>query len=430
MKVNRRELIRQALLLHGGLRLKSLLIGVPASFLSHRVMANTNAKFLIWSSSSRGDPINCNVPGTYGPDKSFIQHSDDPDFSTPHSFMLGGQTVEAAKCWSNLSQDILDNFHFIHHRTGANGHGEYLDVLKLLGGLKSSAGNGSEMVPSCVAQENSSSLSTIVDTPVVLDRDLVTSEGNVMPPLRPSVLKSLVGSGSLLEEQNIVDIRNQALDKLYRDLKTSGTKQQRAFLDNHALSLTQAKQISSNLSPLMTDIAGNSQEDTLVCAAAMIAAGVTAVPVLRLSCGGDNHADATLSGEVNAHNNFITRLNLLQAKLKEFNIADKTVFALSNVFGRTLKRNSRGGRDHNSRHCVTILFGANIKPGVSGDIIKGRRNGEAIPFNSMTGKAENPDITNADSLTSTAKTILKACDIDEDRINKRIPSGKIIKNVV
>src|SRR5213075_1175238 len=99
MKHGRRDLLRTTLFGAGGLGLRALATGLPVSFLARPLAARADdylcldknrAQYLILSASSAGDPMNCNVPGTY--DFPDIAHAADPRMA-PTPLSLGGKTV-------------------------------------------------------------------------------------------------------------------------------------------------------------------------------------------------------------------------------------------------------------------------------------------------------------------------------------------------
>src|SRR3954447_7511838 len=115
MDANRRDLILGTLFGAGHLGLRALATGLPfAAFTRPRsVFADeamicadkAKAQFLIISTSSAGDPVNANVPGTY--DYPDIPHAADPRMAaTP--FKLGANMVTGAQVWSTLPQWVLD----------------------------------------------------------------------------------------------------------------------------------------------------------------------------------------------------------------------------------------------------------------------------------------------------------------------------------
>ena len=73
--ITRRQLLISGALSFGSLSLRSLVTGLPVSFLmnlTNPAMAatsiSTDYKYLILSHQQRGDPLNANAPGTYADD--------------------------------------------------------------------------------------------------------------------------------------------------------------------------------------------------------------------------------------------------------------------------------------------------------------------------------------------------------------------------
>lgn len=429
-QIHRREFIEQILSAYSFLGLRSLLLGVSPAFLTSRLMANEgDRKFLIFSSEAQGSPLNCNVPGTYG--NNGLQHPGDASMSASN-FSLGNAQVRAASPWANLPLELRNQLHFIHNRTEVNAHNEFRDVLYGLGRVKNEGGSGSEMIASVVAQENAASLGTIMDRPFVLDSEL-DYKGSRIRKVSPDLFQSLFGAQGTQAANQMMKFRDQALDSLYADIKEKGTHAQKDFLEDAIKSRQEARALSEKLSEVLGNLPNNEDEAAVLVAAVVCFSGAAPVVNLKLSFGGDNHGDSNLADETSQTVRGTQHLAQLHTYLSDFGITDKVVFALQNTFGRTLRLNPKGGRDHNNLHNVTLLFGANVKPGVSGgiEVIQDERGARAAPFNSDTGRvSNNGDITPATSLVSSIKTIYKACGLPAETIEKRVQGGKIIKNAV
>src|ERR671929_133350 len=114
MKLTRRSLIQKTVFGAGTLGLRALATGLPAAFVSRPLASfaqdftctdKSRAQYLIIATSSAGDPLNANVPGTYAfPD---IAHSPDPRMAAT-DFRLGAANVRGAQVWSTLPQWVLD----------------------------------------------------------------------------------------------------------------------------------------------------------------------------------------------------------------------------------------------------------------------------------------------------------------------------------
>ena len=101
MKFTRRSLINKTVFGAGALGLRALATGLPASFLSRPFAAQaqdftcvdkSKAQYLIIATSSNGDPLNANVPGTYAfPD---IAHAPDPAMAATNFNLQVGKIYE------------------------------------------------------------------------------------------------------------------------------------------------------------------------------------------------------------------------------------------------------------------------------------------------------------------------------------------------
>src|SRR5688572_7206352 len=120
MKLTRRNMIRTALLGAGAVGLRSLATGLPRDLLLDPSKAWAEdapvARTLILAASSAGDPLNGNVPGTYGPELADLVHPSDPRMAAT-ALSIGGRRATAAKPWADLGSAILDRTAFIHHAT-------------------------------------------------------------------------------------------------------------------------------------------------------------------------------------------------------------------------------------------------------------------------------------------------------------------------
>ena len=427
-QMDRRAFLENMLSAYSLLGLRSLLLGVSPAFLSQRLMANDEGrKFLIFSSDRRGSPVNCNVPGTY---IDGLEHPDSAAMA-PRNFQLGNVNVRAAAPWASLPASLRSRLHFIHNMTQVNAHPEFIDVLYGHGKIKSASGSGQEMLASLVAQENAQYLGTILDKPLVLG-SFLQYKGMTVDRVSPELFQSLFGSQPNAQVAQMMKFRDQAVDSLYSELKETGTPYQKEFLESSMNSRTQARILSEKLSETLGTIPQNDQEAQILVAAAACASGAAPVINIELRFGGDNHGDRGLTAEATQTVQSVAHMGMLHNHLIEFGVADKVTFALQNVFGRQFALNGKGGRNHNNSHSVSILFGSNIKPGVSGGVEKTNDNNgaRAMGINSNSGRTNNPDINAGNTLVSSGKTILKACGIPDEVIEKRVQGGKVIKSVV
>ena len=172
MKHTRRSLLKKTVFGTGSLGLRALATGLPGLLpgpaaggpapRTSPAGTRSRAQYLILSTSSAGDPLNANVPGTY--DFPDIAHSPDPRMA-PTDFALGGQTVRAAQVWSTLPPWVLERTSFIHHATLTNNHANLPKVLRLMGATAKQ-----EMLPSIVAKFLAPCFGTVQVDPVSAGR--------------------------------------------------------------------------------------------------------------------------------------------------------------------------------------------------------------------------------------------------------------------
>jgi len=421
---DRREFLLRTLVSSGGLCLKSLLTGLPLSFLSHGAMAAGDGHFLVYSSSGSGDPFNCNVPGTYVPD-----YAHPPAFSTPKKMSLGGRNIDAAPVWSDLNSKVLKTSNFFHLRTNTNSHNEMENVLKIFGAVNPLEGRSPEMIPSVVAHEVGTMKGTLLKQPIGLG-SILTYKGHRQKIYNPAEIKSLFASGSDVEKATSRKFRDSQLDMIYKNVKKNGTPAQKKFLDQKVISSKSAQELGGQLAAALTDINGSTDIDRMKTAAALLALNVTAAVTVRIKFGGDNHKDAGLKTEAAQHASGVATINALYEALEGYKIHNKTNFALLNVFGRRTYLNKSGGRDHHGKHTVMYSFGPGVQSGMTGDIKFSKNIYESQAINSTTGLITNPDIDENETHHSAGKSLLAASGIDQSKIDKMITGGKIVKSFV
>jgi len=430
--LERREFILKTVASCGAIGLKSLFLGLPPSFLSNGLMANVNTgeKYLILSTDFSGPPVNCNTPGTY---HSNLVHpgASGYSFDTAPTLQLGQTGYKAASCWSDLSSELKSRFHFFHYKSLSSGHNEAPSVMKAHGAIRESGGGAAlEMLPSAIAQHTAGALGTTQQKPIDLSGSVSLSyKGNFLGPQSPANLKQILSSDS---GKAFADFRDSQLDILYGDLKQNGTKAQRDYLDQHVNSRDQARLAAEKFTTLLDGISGSTTHDQIIAASAFVAAKMTPVIVIKIPFGGDNHTDVNLAQEVSEHNAGVASINFLWQKLSELGVQDQAIFAMHNVFGRGFSINSSGGRDHNGHHSTMLMFGKDVKPGVSGgvEVISTRERGGAMGINSENGSTNQPDIASHETLGSSVKTLMKACGMSDSDINQRVVSGKIVKSAI
>jgi len=430
MTTTRRKLLKTAVFGAGLVGLRSLATGLPKSWiLGERIAhaADATPQFLILATSSNGDPLNANAPGSF---VDGAENSPLPELAAA-DITFGSGTYRAAKCWSTLPDALRELLAFFHHRTYTNAHPEHRKVMALQGAAKSLSGNGQEMLPSLIASELGTTLGTIQTEPIPLGNELITYEGRALDNVDPSALKSLFAEPDDLLT-GLTRLRDQQIDAIYGELRSNGTKIQRDFLDRYALGREQVRKLGSDLASLLTRLPvdpadKDSPVDQIIAAVALIKLKVAPVVTVHLPFGGDNHNDSDLTVEAQDTVASIATLNTLWTELTGQGLEDQVSFASLNVFGRTLKRNAGGGRNHNQNHHVMTLFGKNVRGGVLGgvDVVDGDFG--AVAIDSKTGSASpDGDVDPLQSLESAGKTLAAAVRVPNDRIDLRINAGKIV----
>jgi len=432
MKMNstRRKLLQAAVFGAGYVGLRSLATGIPVSWFQSGVAhaaTGGDPNFLILATVNSGDPFNANAPGAY---VDGTEHGPDPGLAAT-DVQLGAATAKGAQRWSQVPDDLRSRMSFIHHHTYSNAHPDYPKVQNLFGAAKAQTGNGQEMLSSLFAQENAAALGTIQTEPVPLGSELITFQSRPLTNVHPSDLKSLFTSPEDLAA-TLQKLRDAELDTMYADLKQNGNRYQKAFLDRYALGRDQARKLGDGLGALLTRLpldpmAVNSARDQLLTAVALITMKVTPAVTVHLPFGGDNHNDSDLADETAQTLSSISDIEFLWSELKNAGLQDRVTFGVFNVFGRGLKRNSRGGRDHNGNHHAMLLFGPKVKGSVIGGIAADGTDFSATGIDSQSGaSAPNGDIQPLGSLESACKTLGTALGVSADVLDRRIQGGKVI----
>lgn len=430
MEANRRDLILGTLFGAGHLGLRALATGLPAAaFTSRSVFAQqamacadkARAQYLILSTSSAGDPVNANVPGTY--DHPDIAHALDPRMAaTP--LRLGPGTFTAARIWTALPQWVLDRTAFFHHATLTNNHPNLPKVMRLMG-----ATYKQEMLPSLLAKHLAPCLGTIQTEPVSVGAgEILTFAGRGLPNLNPTGLRDVLAQpkGPLKDLQGL---RDKALDRMYASLKKNAARPQLDYLDRLALSRAQARSIADDLLDMLSSIRSDRSDGQVVAAAALVKMRVSPVVTIRIEFGGDNHTDPDLMrSEVPESETGVQRIATLLETLRSYGLQDQTTFALYNVFGRTLKKLGVQGRDHWASHHATVLIGKSIRPGVIGGLEPAAGDYYASPIDSQTGKGitGGGDIPFAETLAAMGKTLGAAVGLPRPTLDTEIAQGKVV----
>jgi hypothetical protein len=427
-KLTRREGLLTTLFGTGYVGLRALATGLPVWYLLNPrkataqdlqclITAQANMQYLIVSTSSMGDPINCNCPGTY--EKADIIHPQQAEVAATQ-ITLGTKTYGAALPWAPttvmggaLDASTLARLQFFHHSTGTSVHGDQPKVMKLLGDL-----SGGEMFVSAVAKHLSACFHTVQGEPIALGAgsnasELVSFAGRTLPSIRPVQLKQLLTGSKTDPLARLQSLRDTALDQLNQLAKSDGSMVQQKFLDVLATSQTQVRALASQLSSTLTSISDDGVKGQSLAAAALIAANVTPVVTIRIPFGGDNHSDQNLQAEADQHVSGVQAIQTLMGNLKSLSLLDKVTFATWNVFGRNLngiaKVTNRAGRDHYGNHAVTVMIGKNVAPGVTGGLVANSGGAYvASAIDSATGSASSSGDIAADATHDAAARTLAA----------------------
>ena len=448
-KLHRREALLSGLLGAGYLGLRAAATGLPAWFLANPTRASAQdmecalgardkLQYLIVSASADGDPMSCNVPGTYV--SPAIIHPTQPEFAAT-DIALGAQTVAGAQIWSTLTPNVLSRTNFFHHTTSGLVHGDHPKVMRLVGRT-----SGGEMWPSIYAKHLWKCLGTVQVDPIAVGAkgslEFIALGGRTLPTISPLQLKQLLTGSRTDPLVKLRTLRDQTLDELNGIFKEGGTVEQVKFLDELASSQAQTRQLAESLAATLAGIADDGVAGQALAAAALIAAKVTPVVTLHVPFGADNHEDPGLADEVFAHRDGggdksgVPGIQAVQDALASLNLSDAATFATMNVFGRDLsgtnKVTSRGGRDHFGNHSVMIMIGKNVNPGVTGGcaLINEDVYG-ASDIDSETGRSlgSGGDIPRGDTNVAAAKTLGLALGIDSASLEPNFTDGGSIKHV-
>jgi hypothetical protein len=432
MTFKRRDLLKATVFGGSGFGLRALATGVPAAFLSRPFSAGAQtmadacadkarAQFLILSTSSAGDPLNANVPGTY--DFPDIAHAADPRMA-PTPINLGGRMVTGAQLWSTLPPWVLERTSFFHHATFTNNHANLAKVLRLMGQTARS-----EMLPSIYAKELASCFGTVQVDPVSAGAgDVLSIDGRSLPNVAPTGLRDLLNRPNT-PLQRLQAVRDKSLDEIHAILKERGTKAQLRYLDSLAQSRQQARALGGDLLDMLAAIKSDRADGQIVAAVALIKMKVTPVVTIRLNFGGDNHTDPDLlRSEVPQHETGIAQMGQLMEMLRTAGLQDQVTFAAYNVFGRTLKKNGTAGRDHWGSHHATVLIGKPIRAGVVGGLEPKSMDYYATPIDAATGEKRpgGGDIKFEETLAAMGKTLGAALGVPRAVLDAQIQGGKVV----
>lgn len=448
-KLSRRDILRASLFGAGGLSLASLATGLPVSFLRSGGLAfaegpserNANdPTFLIIATSSAGDPLNANCPGSYpNPNDAndvatLIEHAtvDElgagamgvmggaeygaADFAVGSLCRLGNVDTWAARPWADLPEALRNRMAVVRHRTYNNAHTEFRQVTEFHGALKGEGGVGVESMPSFLAQELHAALGTVVDKPMQIGGSSYAYRGSWLREQSPDSLQSVFATdGGTLSPTDYADLRDLALDSIYGDLSTYGSHAQKRFVEEHVKTRDDARALADSLSSTLAPIAGTDDdiEKQVIAAVALIEAKATPVVSLQFPFGGDNHQDSDLEVEVTEQIQGIEGIRRLWQELTAKGLEDRVTFAYLSVFGRTLRRQKNsGGRNHYGNDHAMVMFGPHVTPGLLGGVDEELKAGPI------------EDVPVEETLATAGKTLAKAAGVPLDVIEERIVGGK------
>lgn len=436
MSLSRRQVLSSTLFGAGAIGLRALATGLPIPFLLTPARADDHAdradpgddlsaQYLILSTSSAGDPVNGNVPGTY--DFPDIVHPADPAMAKT-ALRLGERATFAAAPWATLPQAVLDRTLFFHHATLTNKHPNLPKVM----GLGAADGEGvaapREMLPSVLAKHLSARLQTVQREPLSIGGDEVLSfDGRPLTRLSPTALREALTRGRT-PLVGLPALRDAALDRLHAELRQHGTRAQRDYLDRRALSRPRARALGEQILDGLAAIKGDQADGQVIAAAALIRMNVAPVVALSIPFGGDNHFDDDLASEAQQTVSGVRRIRELMARLDEFGLTDRASFAMVNVFGRTLKRLGRNGRDHWARHHAAVIIGRPFRAGIVGGLAPYGDDYAALGIRSHSGAGSTSgDIPFAETLGALGKTLGRGLGLPEELLDQAVPQGKVVR---
>jgi len=418
----------------GGLGLKSLATGIPMSILAKPLTARAQdaatTRILILSTSSAGDPINANVPGTY--EDPAVEHSNDP-LMAPMAMTIGGQQLTAAKPWAELPASMLDKTVFFHHGTYTNSHPNHPKVMRLMGAVERN-----EMLVSVYSDALSDGLETVQREPISVGarggNEILSFKGRSLANVSPVALKT-----ALAQEDNALGdlrpLRDQAVDEMYALYQEHGTENQRRMLDRFVVTRDETRSLSLDLVERLASIDRNDEADQVIAASVLAAMNVSPVITLRIRFGGDNHSDGQFVREteetVEGVGHLRTLVEIVDGMRAEGVLRSDVIVGTLNVFGRDLARKGRQGRDHNGRHHCAVLIGEGLRSAVVGGIEPTGRDYQAQAIDSGSGNASaSGDIPHEETFQSMAKTLGAALGVPRARLDEAITGGKVIETAL
>jgi hypothetical protein len=415
--LNRRSFIQTGSGALGTLLLQGLASGLPPAYLLNPTKARAQAmpdayQTLILSTSSKGDPLNVNCPGSYG-----NGITNNPNLPTGQT-RFGGIRHRAAQVWCDLPNTLRQRLAFFHYNPRTAAHPEYRLTMAMRGSIKNEMGNGTEMFSSAMSQMAYSPGMYLQEEPIPLCDSFITFRSQPLQSIDPVSLKALFSPA----DQALADLRqtrDQVLDTLYADMKVNGNKAQREFVDRYANSRQQARELGERMGDLLNELPVdpdelNSAEDQIIAAVALAELRISPVITINIPFGGDNHQDTGLIREQEQTVSGVEAIGSLWTRLQAANIQNQVTFATMNVFGRRAYLNSRGGRDHNRYHALMVAFGHNVQGGVYGGMDS---EGKAVAIGNIEAE---------ETMEAAGFSLARALGYTEDAVARRIHNGRIV----
>jgi hypothetical protein len=446
MSLSRRQALSSTLFGAGLVGLRALASGLPISFLLRSAHADpgaapeplespelpelnelnelNEAQYLILSTSSEGDPLNANVPGTY--DYDDIAHPADPALCKTR-LRLGRRSFDAAAPWATLPQAVLDRTLFFHHATLTTRHPSLPGVLR----LNAEPAPQNEVLPSLLARHLGERLGTVQREPLSLGPGgpgaILGSDGRPRPELQATALRDALTRGRT-PLTALPGLRDTTLDRTSAWLKQHGTRAQRNALDRLARSQREARALGDQLLDDLAAIRSDEADGQVAAAAALVRMNVAPVVTISIPFGGDNHFDSELAREAQQTQSGVQRIRELMARLAAYGLQDRASFAMMNVFGRTLKKHGQNGRDHWANHHATVLIGKPFRAGVVGGLVPRGGDYYSLGIDSQSGAGTDAgDIGFGDTLAALGKTLARGLGLPEETLAERVPQGRIVR---
>ncbi len=414
MNKTRRNLLLSSLFGGGYLGLRALAAGIPASVLLGSRTAHagpcpsggTLPQYVIFTTSGNGDPINANVPGSYGvssnlyncPATAGVGGAD----MTPTSMAVGSGMYKAAAPWAQMKNLDPTRTQFWHMMTNTVVHPFETNVLKLQGAVYED-----EMFASFLSKNTQACLNTIQPQPVSVGAaspsEALSYAGGALPTIPPSALqKTLVlNATSSLNQKTIPSLRASALTNLQSALYAPGsvTSAQNDFVSTYLAAQTALQKLDpsilASLADLSTEASKMPVQAQIDAAIALIRMNITSVIAIHLPFGGDNHHDPAYVSESSQTSAACQSLDYLLGQLAMYKTLDGRVMSDAvtiislNVFGRTLEYQATNGdgRQHNLNHHVSFVIGKPFKGGVYGAVtqLTGNNDFGCVNIDAKTG---------------------------------------------